>query len=152
VSATADVPRQRLLAATSKTHPDFISSFSLVHSADMVIGVMREVQAREVEYEMVKSIAARIEGLPLSIQLAKRERRLLIAGELARASNTESSSPTVQAFVFTDLLLLAIPLPHDGQEQRWNLCQDLGVSRLLEVDDDPEDSGSTRAPPHTMLS
>ena len=51
---------------------------------DMVIRVMSEVKTREDEYDLVKSIAAHVQGLPSSIQLARRERRLLAHGLLQR--------------------------------------------------------------------
>jgi hypothetical protein len=41
-----------------------MGTFSLVHSADMVLRVMAEVRAREDEYDAVKALAAAIGGLP----------------------------------------------------------------------------------------
>jgi hypothetical protein len=41
--------------ATPKAHEDFMGTFSLVHSADMVLRVMAEVRAREDEYDAVKA-------------------------------------------------------------------------------------------------
>lgn len=73
---------QRLLGLTPKTHPDYLSTFSLVHSTDMIIHVLNEVKVREDEYDLIKSISVRIQGLPPSVQLATRERRLLFRGLL----------------------------------------------------------------------
>lgn len=48
----------------------------------MVIRVLSEVKFREDEYDVVKDISSRIQGLPPCTQLAKRERRLLTQGTL----------------------------------------------------------------------
>jgi hypothetical protein len=48
----------------------------------MVIHVLNEVKVREDEYDLIKSISVRIQGLPPSVQLATRERRLLFRGLL----------------------------------------------------------------------
>jgi hypothetical protein len=48
----------------------------------MVIHVLNEVKAREDEYDFIKSFSTRIHGLPSSVQLATRERRLLFHGLL----------------------------------------------------------------------
>ncbi|PSR74499.1 hypothetical protein PHLCEN_2v9796 [Hermanssonia centrifuga] len=77
---------QRLWELTPRDHPDYLSSFSLYHSSRMVVHVMQEVKRREAEYEFVKELSSRIEGLPPSVQLAQRERRLLWHGELLSAA------------------------------------------------------------------
>lgn len=56
----------------------------------MIIRVMQEVKTREDEYLLVKDIASRVEGLPLSTQLARRERRLLAHGKLQRVHGGEN--------------------------------------------------------------
>lgn len=43
---------------------------------------MTEVKIREDEYELIKDIATRLQGLPPTAQLARRERRLLVQGTL----------------------------------------------------------------------
>lgn len=48
----------------------------------MIIRVLSEVKFREDEYDIVKDISTRIQGLPPCAQLAKRERRLLTQGTL----------------------------------------------------------------------
>jgi hypothetical protein len=66
----------------------------------MVIRVMSEVKTREDEYDLVKDISAHIHGLP-SVQLARRERRLLVHGLLQHVEgdstkngcSSDSSSP-----------------------------------------------------------
>ncbi|KAF8641638.1 hypothetical protein AX16_009864 [Volvariella volvacea WC 439] len=72
----------RLLDATTKSHPDYLSSFSLFHSTNLIIKVLTEVKIREDEYELIKHLSKRIKGLPSSSQLAQRERRLLLQGIL----------------------------------------------------------------------
>ena len=54
---------------------------------------MNEVKAREDQYDLVKDILAQIRGLPPSIQLAKRERRLLAHGLLQRVTGPCSQGP-----------------------------------------------------------
>jgi RhoGEF domain len=97
---------QRLLRLTPKTHQDYLSTFSLVHSTDMVIHVLNEVKVREDEYDLIKSISLRIQGLPPSVQLATRERRLLFRG-LLHLVNTEevahnSKTPPTTSMVSSD--------------------------------------------------
>jgi hypothetical protein len=75
---------QRLLGATPSNHPDYLSTFSLLHCTNTIIRIMSEVKFREDEYDIVKDICTRIHGLPSSAQLARRERRLLAQGTLHR--------------------------------------------------------------------
>lgn len=82
---------QRLLASTPKSHVDYLSTFSLVHSTDMIIHVLHEVKVREDEYDLIKSISVRIQGLPPSVQLATRERRLLHHGLLHLVSMDDNT-------------------------------------------------------------
>lgn len=63
---------------------DHLATFSLVHSTEMIVRVLREVKEREEEYDLIKTISLSIEGLPSSINLARRERRLLARGPLYR--------------------------------------------------------------------
>ena len=160
----------------------------------MIVHVLLEVKAREEEYDLVKDIAARIDGLLPSVQLAKRERRLLWDGEVTlvpqprttkRSATPHSTgyghlldgrdtipsvalSPyhdsheprggggvredgryrrhdargaagpeeaTLHSFIFTDILVLAIPLtePQTETEERWRLFPRLGISRIIGV-------------------
>jgi hypothetical protein len=48
----------------------------------MMICTMREVKVREDEYDLVNDLLSRIRGLPASLSLARRERRLLARGRL----------------------------------------------------------------------
>lgn len=48
----------------------------------MIVHVMHEVKIREEEYDFVKDMSSRIEGLLPSVQLARRERRLLWYGDM----------------------------------------------------------------------
>ena len=49
-----------------------------------VVRVMREVKDREEEYKFVKTLLSNVRGLPRSINLANRERRLIAHGSLQR--------------------------------------------------------------------
>ncbi|KAJ7666899.1 Dbl homology domain-containing protein, partial [Mycena polygramma] len=69
---------------TPKVHADYVPTVALLHSTEMVIKVMTEVKIREDEYDLVKSMSQRIKGLPPSVSLAKRGRRLLFQGQLLR--------------------------------------------------------------------
>ncbi|GJE93612.1 RhoGEF domain-containing protein [Phanerochaete sordida] len=94
---------------TPPSHPDHLPSLSLYQSTRMIVHVMHEVKIREDEYDFVKSMAAHIEGLLPSVQLARRERRLLWHGELVyhlphakndahgRRNSYAKSTPTVLA-------------------------------------------------------
>ena len=74
-----------MLELTSKTHQDYLSTFSLSRSTDLVIKVMTEVKIREDEYNLIKRFSTRIQGLSASSQLATRDRRLLHSGPLGLA-------------------------------------------------------------------
>ena len=75
---------QRLLDVTPQGHPDHLATFSLLHCTETIIHVMREVKLQEEEYELVKDRLGHINGLPTSVQLAHRSRRLLARGRLER--------------------------------------------------------------------
>ncbi|KAF8063386.1 hypothetical protein FPV67DRAFT_1782886 [Lyophyllum atratum] len=83
----------RLLELTPRSHQDYLSTFSLVHSTEMFIRVMTEVKAREDEYDLIQGFAARISGLPPSAQLATRDRRLLYQGTL-NLIDVEANEPS----------------------------------------------------------
>ncbi|KAF8623275.1 hypothetical protein AX17_007481 [Amanita inopinata Kibby_2008] len=72
----------RLLSLTPKQHPDYLSTFSLLQSIDVIIRVMTEVKAREDEHDLIKALVGTIQGLPANLILANRERRLLHQGRL----------------------------------------------------------------------
>lgn len=72
-----------MLDLTPKSHQDYLSTFALSRSTDMVIRVMTEVKIREDEYILLKTFAARVKGLLSPSELATRERRLLQSGPLA---------------------------------------------------------------------
>ncbi|KAI0683462.1 hypothetical protein BC835DRAFT_1395010 [Cytidiella melzeri] len=73
---------EQLWRLTTSEHPDHLPAFSLYHSTRMMLHVLWEVKVREEEYDYVKDISCRIEGLLPSVQLATRERRLLWHGDL----------------------------------------------------------------------
>jgi hypothetical protein len=75
---------QRLLDVTPQGHPDHLATFSLLHCTETIIRVMREVKVQEEEYELVKDRLGHIKGLPATLQLAHRSRRLLARGRLER--------------------------------------------------------------------
>lgn len=83
---------QRLSDLTPGNHPDYLPSISLYHAARTIVYVLREVKAREEEYEFVKDISGKICDLQSSVQLARRERRLLWHGDLLWPSG-QSSEP-----------------------------------------------------------
>ncbi|KAG2362984.1 hypothetical protein BDR07DRAFT_1609164 [Suillus spraguei] len=74
---------QRLWHATPKSHPDYLSTLSVLHSAKLTIRVLSEVKDREDEYEFVKDTFSRIANAPS--QLPCRDRRLLMHGPVACA-------------------------------------------------------------------
>lgn len=78
----------RLLESTPTRDPCYISTFFLARSTDLVINVMKEVKTREDEYNLIKSLSIRIQGIPLD-QLATRERRLLHSGILHLTTQDE---------------------------------------------------------------
>src|SRR6188768_2573535 len=71
-----------MLDMTPKTHQDYLSTFSLCRSTDMVVRVLTEVKIREDEYNLLKSFTTRLQGLSLSSGLATRQRRLLHSGPI----------------------------------------------------------------------
>ncbi|KAG1824745.1 uncharacterized protein BJ212DRAFT_545251 [Suillus subaureus] len=73
----------RLWHATPKSHPDYLSTLSVLHSAKLTIRVLSEVKDREDEYEFVKDMFSRIADVPS--QLPCRDRRLLMHGPVACA-------------------------------------------------------------------
>ncbi|KAI0300635.1 hypothetical protein B0F90DRAFT_1721919 [Multifurca ochricompacta] len=75
---------KRLLDVTPRGHPDYLATFSLLHCTETMIRVMREVKLQEEEYELVKDRLRHIKGLPASLQLAHRSRRLLARGRIER--------------------------------------------------------------------
>ncbi|KZT20025.1 hypothetical protein NEOLEDRAFT_1245464 [Neolentinus lepideus HHB14362 ss-1] len=79
---------QQLLEATPKTHMDYLPAFSLLSSTRQIVKVMLEVKAREDEYQEVKELLSRIDGLPAGGPLARRERRLLTRGNLSLLERT----------------------------------------------------------------
>ncbi|KAJ7662017.1 hypothetical protein DFH06DRAFT_1397913 [Mycena polygramma] len=68
---------------TLKVHTDYVPTVALLHPTEMVIKVMTEVKIWEDIY-LVKSMSQCIKGLPPSVSLAKRGRRLLFQGQLLR--------------------------------------------------------------------
>ncbi|KAI0070433.1 hypothetical protein K474DRAFT_1680153 [Panus rudis PR-1116 ss-1] len=79
---------QRLLEVTPRHHCDHLPTLSLLHSMRMMMHVLLEVKAREDEYEHVKEIWSRVDGIPAGMQLARRERRLLWDGVMNLSPTT----------------------------------------------------------------
>jgi hypothetical protein len=90
---------------------------------------MDEVKAREEEYDTIKMVSTRLHGLPFADKLARRERRLLIRGEVECVTPGMTSA---YVFVFTDVLLIAQAFEDEG-ESWWCHDERQGVARLLEV-------------------
>ncbi|KAJ7119637.1 hypothetical protein C8R44DRAFT_878049 [Mycena epipterygia] len=93
---------RKLHEYTPKVHADYIPTFALLHSTEMVIKVMTEVKDREDEYDLVKSLAQRIKGLPASVLLARRGRRLLFQGQLLRVRTDPQQHESLGAQVPVD--------------------------------------------------
>ncbi|KAL7278174.1 hypothetical protein ACG7TL_008147 [Trametes sanguinea] len=73
---------QRLGELTPREHPDHLVTLSLLYSTRTAVRVMEEVKTREEEYDFVKELSARIDGLSNAPPLARRARRLLWYGTL----------------------------------------------------------------------
>ncbi|KAG1744927.1 uncharacterized protein EDB91DRAFT_168184 [Suillus paluster] len=73
----------RLWHATPKSHPDYLTTLSALHSAKLTIRVLSEVKDREDEYEFVKDMLSHIANIPS--ELPCRDRRLLMHGPVACA-------------------------------------------------------------------
>ncbi|KAI0739440.1 hypothetical protein C8Q80DRAFT_1198706 [Daedaleopsis nitida] len=82
---------QRLCELTPREHPDHLAAKSLLYSTRMVIKVMEEVKLREDEYDFVKDLASRINGLSPEVPLARRARRLLWYGYLIQSDAASSA-------------------------------------------------------------
>ncbi|KAJ3746083.1 hypothetical protein DFH05DRAFT_1483662 [Lentinula detonsa] len=205
---------RKLLNVTPKNHEEYLPTLMLVYSISLVIKTLQTVKAREEEYEFIKSISERIDGLPTSTNLARRDRRLLCHGQLlclnlnqdftndsrrtsslsktkkdsdranrlvdaindwdirrsrsgsVKSNNSASTGisfrsvetssppppPQLSVLVFSDLVVLAtarIPLRDNSNHQeqqgleRWTICDDLGVARILGVEE--MDSNGTNA-------
>ncbi|KAF8151716.1 hypothetical protein B0H34DRAFT_728735 [Crassisporium funariophilum] len=102
----------RMLDLTPKTHQDYLSTFSLSRSTDMVIKVLMEVKIREDEYNLIKVFSTRLQGLSAENQLATRERRLLHSGPLGLVLSDHTplsvSSHQVTGSKGSDLSLAAL--------------------------------------------
>ncbi|KAF8882991.1 hypothetical protein BD779DRAFT_1802132 [Infundibulicybe gibba] len=79
----------RLLDLTPKNHPEYVSTFTLVHRTNMVIKIMTDVKVREDEYELMKDLCSSIKGIPQAAHIASRERRILAHGTLRLFLDTE---------------------------------------------------------------
>lgn len=86
---------KRLLKCTPKSHADHLPVFSLLHSTNMILGVLREVKEREAQYDFMKNLTSRIKGLHPTVQLARRERRLLHQGLIYRIDTSSQSSQSL---------------------------------------------------------
>ncbi|EJD00366.1 uncharacterized protein FOMMEDRAFT_30438 [Fomitiporia mediterranea MF3/22] len=81
---------------TPRSHVDHLPTFSLLHSATIVVRVMREVKLREEEHAYVKELVSRIRGLPNAMQLMRRERRLVAHGALQRVHFSERTKDALE--------------------------------------------------------
>ncbi|EUC61460.1 RhoGEF domain protein [Rhizoctonia solani AG-3 Rhs1AP] len=84
---------QTLLTLTPRAHPDHLPCFSLLHSMHAMVCVLDEVKAREDEYELIKNLLSRVNGLPPQFTAATRENRLLAQGPLTRVYFHEDGQP-----------------------------------------------------------
>lgn len=109
--------------------------------------VLWEVKSREEEYEYVKDVAARLEGLLPSVQLASRERRLLWHGDLTlhlddrRTDNkipSDALKPTaLHAGPYGTPAIILSPCPDDNdrqsRRQRNSRTEDASNARPITV-------------------
>lgn len=109
-----------------------------------MLHVLWEVKSREEEYEYVKSVSSRIEGLLPSVQLATRERRLLWHGDLTFQiikANSRSETNTTSAVLsppsgtssgrggaYSTPAIVLSPCPEDGRRTDAS-----SSSKLLDV-------------------
>lgn len=89
---------------------------------------MKEVKAREDDYEALKMLSNKIDALPFSRFIAKRDRKLLAQGRMhvlaqnqsRRASYHRSrNEDEVQVFVFDDILVLADLTGENTKSERY---------------------------------
>lgn len=105
---------QQLLDLTPKTHVDYLSTLCLLRSTDMMIKVMTEVKLREDEYEFVKTVIRRIQGLP---DIAGRDRRLLHQGQIFHVTR-RSRMPTASSPQVPDRSNRLVTAIHDWDVRR----------------------------------
>ncbi|KAI0337858.1 hypothetical protein BDW22DRAFT_1363638 [Trametopsis cervina] len=135
---------EHLWELTPTEHPDHLSAFSLYHSTRMIIHVLWEVKLREEEYDYVKHISTKIEGLLPSVQLATRERRLLWHGDLTcqtleQHSRSGSSSKQASSAVlspggnragpYATPAIVVSPCPEDTDRYRGSASEDAPTSK-----------------------
>lgn len=111
---------------------DHLATFSLVHSTEVIVRVLREVKEREEEYDLIKGISNSIEGLPSSMNLARRERRLLARGPLYRVHLPDQtpSEPPVQDRRRSRRSILLLNAISDWDVQRAERAATSGTSSL----------------------
>ncbi|KAL5480440.1 hypothetical protein ACEPAI_1710 [Sanghuangporus weigelae] len=88
---------------TPRCHVDHLATFSLLHSATMVVRVLREVKLREEEYAFVKDLLSRIQGFANLTGLVRRERRLIAHGALQRVHVSERTKDLLEGTSFVDV-------------------------------------------------
>ncbi|KAJ6558143.1 hypothetical protein B0H19DRAFT_129835 [Mycena capillaripes] len=128
---------RKLHEYTPKSHADYVSTLALLHSTEMVIKVMTEVKVREDEYDLVKSMSRCIKGLPPSVSLAKRGRRLLFQGQLLRV-RADRNATRAQLSVKESTLDARCNLPNASASKRSSNL----VDALRDWDQRRERSGS----------
>ncbi|KAL5514024.1 hypothetical protein ACEPAG_2785 [Sanghuangporus baumii] len=88
---------------TPRCHVDHLATFSLLHSATMVVRVLREVKLREEEYAFVKDLLSRIQGFANLTGLVRRERRLIAHGALQRVHVSERTKDLLEGISTVDV-------------------------------------------------
>ncbi|KAL5522024.1 hypothetical protein ACEPAF_1880 [Sanghuangporus sanghuang] len=88
---------------TPRCHVDHLATFSLLHSATMVVRVLREVKLREEEYAFVKDLLSRIQSFANLTGLVRRERRLIAHGALQRVHVSERTKDLLEGTSFVDV-------------------------------------------------
>ncbi|KAF9267171.1 hypothetical protein L218DRAFT_1074471 [Marasmius fiardii PR-910] len=89
------------------------------------------------------STCVEIHKSPLSEQFSSKDRALHLQDRSTYSPNPASSNTSIQAFLFSDLLVLTQPCTrrsssktrekHDDRKDRWNLLENIGLSRVLDV-------------------
>lgn len=101
-----------------------------------MIKIMQEVKARADEYDLIKSLASRICGLPNGFALARRERRLVAQGLIRRVALTNESvvehDPQGDRSAEKRSTVLKSPIP-PFDPQQWIPSVNPNLSKLLPI-------------------
>ncbi|KAF9014703.1 hypothetical protein BDZ89DRAFT_1142099 [Hymenopellis radicata] len=139
---------KRLLDATPEAPGDYLSTVSLLRSTELMIKVMTKVKLREDKYvyqDIFKAnkrgIGCCAEGPPTFSAWtgSSRTPRLSTAindwdNRRARSASSWKMPPNPSP----NLLVPCVPLQDHQDSDGCSLCEDIGITRILEVKDDAE--------------